>query len=509
VWDKARHNLVMGVPATTARDARSFSKAHTRGAWRRTASRVVAATLAAAGAGFVAFTTLVGQGCAKEAPKPSAPEPIVIGVSLGLSKDLASFTVPLRDAVRSAEGEINAGGGLLGRPVRFEVVDDKSDEGDGVKQVARDFAAKKVVAVIGPISSGQVKATQKIYADQQILQITPAATSVELTDSQPIGNRFLFRTTPADDFQGAAVVLFAARTPRGLSDAGAPDTDGGAPATCTRLSIVYIDNPYGTSMTKVIADNFPKRGGTITSQNKISLDTESSYADLVEKIIGADLSVSPECLAIISYEKAAAQFIKDFKASSRWPALERKGFFFIGTDGVFTQGFLEASRTNPSDDTSPSSAEDAVYGTNPDTTPRTTEYNAFRTIFTSYFPLPAADEGPAFAANTFDAAVLIAFAIQKAGTIDDRTGLRDALRDVSRPGGRPISPSEIREGLLELRGGGDIDYKGASGNVNFEDNGNVTSGFIIWQSVRDKQSNKVVYKTIARFGSEELMEQIR
>ena len=74
--------------------------------------------------------------------------------------------------------------------------------------------------------------------------------------------------------------------------------------------------------------------------------------------------------------------------------------------------------------------------------------------------------------------------------------------------GDSISPAEIREGLLELREGGDIDYKGASGNVNFEDNGNVTSGFIIWQSLRDS-SNKVVYRTIARFTSEELLEQIR
>ena len=125
---------------------------------------------------------------------------------------------------------------------------------------------------------------------QKILQLTPAATSVELTDIQPATDRFLFRTTPADDFQGAAVVLFAARTPRGLTDAGTPQsdgTDGGTTpisSTCSRLSIVYIDNPYGSSMAKVIADNFPKRGGEIASQNKIPLEAESSYQALAESI---------------------------------------------------------------------------------------------------------------------------------------------------------------------------------------------------------------------------------
>lgn len=490
----------MAVPATTRCHAPAPS-AH-RGLWRRKVSRIVAVALATAGGGVFALTAFAGQGCGSDAPKPSAPAPIVIGVSLGLSKDLGSFTAPLRDSIRSAEGELNAGGGLLGRPVRFDVVDDRSDEGEGVKQVARDFVAKQVVAVIGPVSSGQVKATADIFSLAKILQITPAATSVELTSLQPKTDRFLFRTTPADDFQGAAVALFAARTPRGLT--GSTDA-GGAGAGCKKLAVVYIDNSYGTSMAKVIAEDFPKNVASATvTQHKIPLGAETNYESLVSDIIGE----SPECLAIISYEKAGAQFIRDFKADPGWSALAEKGFFFIGTDGIYTQGFLEASRTNPSDETSASSAEDAVYGTNPDTTPRTNEYNAFRTIFTSYYPLASGDEGPAFAANTFDAAILIAFAIQKAGRIDDRTALRDAVREVSRPGGRPISPSEIREGLLELRGGGDIDYKGASGNVNFEDDGNVTSGYIVWQPIRDGRSNKVAYKTIARFASDEL-EQVR
>src|SRR5215510_13376168 len=78
-------------------------------------------------------------GCEEHPPKGEAPQPIVIGVSLGLTKDLDTFAAPLRDAVKAAEGEINAGGGLLGRPVLFDVVDDRSDEGDFVKDVAEGF----------------------------------------------------------------------------------------------------------------------------------------------------------------------------------------------------------------------------------------------------------------------------------------------------------------------------------------------------------------------------------
>ncbi len=476
----------------------------------RLGARIAAAGLVAGGCLLFASVAFVEQGCVKEAPKPSAENPIVVGVSLGLTGDLSSFAAPLRDAVRTAEAEINAGGGLLGRQVRFDIVDDRSDEKDFVVSTARSFADRGVAAVIGPVSSGQVKLTQDILAAKQIIQISPSATAVELTDIQPVEDRFLFRTTPADDFQGAAVILFATKTPRGLGDAGvgAPVDGGGASTTCNRLALVYIDNPYGTSMAKVVSDNFPKRGGPnqrkIVSQQKIPLESKADYNDIIPDIIRSE----PECLALIAYEKAAAQFVKDFKNSSGYQALDEKGFFFIGTDGVFTQGFLDLSQQDPSNEASPSTAE-GVYGTNPDTQPGTTEYNAFKTIYGTYFPLGTATDAPAFAANTFDAAILIAFAIQKAGSATDRIAVRDALKEVSRPGGRPVSPAEIGEGLAELRNGGDIDYKGASGSVDFQDNGNVPGGFIVWQAVREKPDTPVVYKTVARFGIEELVEQVR
>jgi len=449
----------------------------------------------------VVSAAAVGQGCTNEAPKPSAEPPIVIGVSLGLTGDLGSFSAPFRDAVRCAEGELNAGGGLLGRPVRFDIVDDRSDEKDYVLRVSDDFVRQNVAAVIGPVSSGQVKLTQGILGAAQIIQIVPSATSLELTDVQPASDRFLFRTTPADDYQGAAVMLLASKTPQGLGSASPPANP------CTKLALVYIDNAYGTSMAKVIRDNFPKRGvaNEIVADELIPLEVKSDYGAEVSRIMATD----PQCLAIISYDKAAAQFITDFKKdAAKFESFKQKGFFFIGTDGIFTQGFLDSSRADPSDVKSPSTAE-GVFGTNPDTQPGTAEYNAFRTLFGTYFPLGNAKDAPSFAANTFDAAILIAFAIQKAGSSTDRVALRDALKEVSRPGGRPISPSEINDGLAELRLGNDIDYKGASGSVDFADNGNVPGGFIVWEAARDNDSGAVVYRTAARFSIEELAEQLK
>ena len=475
-------------------------------------TRAVALALFATSAAAVGSTLTVEGGCTSKAPAPSAQPPILIGVSLGLTKGLAAFAKPLREAVRAAEGQINASGGLLGRQVTFEVQDDESDEDKGiVERIAHDFVARGAVAVIGPLGSQQVVKTQAIYAAGNVIQISPSATSTDLTTIQPEGDRWLFRTTPADDFQGAAVLLFARRTPRGLADGGAPPAvDGGPPTSCTKLAIVQVDNAYGKSMADVIEKNFPKRSGQpVAIRQTVSVNLVDSYADVVNKV----MPLAPDCLALIAYDDVAAPFVRDFKADTRFAALQKKGFFFIGTDGVFTEGFLNGGRQNPSDPTSPNIAE-GVFGTNPDTQPGTKEYNEFRTIYSSYAPLGKKADGvtpndaPAFTANTFDAAILIALAIQRAGTIVDRNAVREALLEVATPPGRPYTPAQIGDALLAVRQGEDIDYKGASGSVDIEPNGNVKSGFIVWEAFRDT-AKKVDYRTVGRFTLDELLDELK
>jgi branched-chain amino acid transport system substrate-binding protein len=442
-------------------------------------------------------------GCADKAPASSAPPPILVGVSLGLSKGLAAFARPLRDAIRVAEGEINAAGGVLGRRVVFDVQDDESDEDRGiVDRIANDFVARGAVAVIGPLGSQQVVKTQAIYAKGNVIQITPSATSTDLTTLQPSGDRWLFRTTPADDFQGAAVLLLARRTPRGLGDGGAPQVDGGPPSTCSQLALVHVDNAYGKSMADVIAQNFPKGGGTLTIRKALSVKLVGSYADVASEII----KQKPECLALIAYDDVGAPFVRDFKADPGYAALATKGFFFIGTDGIYTDGFLVGGRQNEADPTSPNSSE-GFFGTAPDTQPGTKEYNEFRALFSSRVPL-GTKEAPSFAANSFDAAVLLALAIQRAGTVDDRNAVRRALVEVATPPGRPYTPAQLGEALLAAKQGDDLDYKGASGAVDLEPNGNVKSGFLVWEAYRTPDK-RVDYRITGRFAIDELVDQLK
>lgn len=461
-----------------------------------TTTRWGLATLAA-----IASVVVVAPGCSEDAPKPSSPEPVVIGVALGLTGNFKDFAAPLRNAVSVAEGEINASGGLLGRPLRFLVLDDQSSEREDIDAIAQRFVDEKVAAVVGPLGSSQVARTQAVLGPAQILQIVPAATSTELSTVQPRDDRYLFRTTPADDFQGAAVMLLAERTPAGVAGG---TTDGGVAATCQRLAIVNIDNAYGNPMAQLIADFWPKRAGRqIAIREVIPKDLLPDYKAVVAKVV----ATNPQCLALISYDDVAAQFFRDFRESPQFATLSSSGFFFIGTDGIYTKGLLLNGAENQSDPTSTNSAE-GVFGTNPDTQPGSREYNELRTLYASYFAIAANADVESFVANTFDAAVLAALAVQQAGSATDRVRIRDAMLEIARPPGRVFTPAQIGDALQAIRRGEDVDYKGASGNVDFDGAGNVTAGFIVWKAAR-KADKTLDFETVGRLSAEELSERIR
>lgn len=81
--------------------------------------------------------------------------------------------------------------------------------------------------------------------------------------------------------------------------------------------------------------------------------------------------------------------------------------------------------------------------------------------------------------TAYDAAYLLALAIQKAGTTDGEA-VRDALYEVSAAPGEKINPGEWAKAVQLLKEGKDIDYEGASGPVDFDQNGDVPGTFVMW-----------------------------
>ncbi|KAA5611054.1 branched-chain amino acid ABC transporter substrate-binding protein [Rhodovastum atsumiense] len=124
-----------------------------------------------------------------------------------ITGNYASFGAQLKAGAEQAVADINARGGVLGQKLVLEVGDDACDPKQAVS-VANDFAAKGVKLVAGHFCSGSSIPASKVYAEEGILQISPASTNPKYTDE---GSWNTFRTCGRDDQQGVVAGKFIAR----------------------------------------------------------------------------------------------------------------------------------------------------------------------------------------------------------------------------------------------------------------------------------------------------------
>jgi branched-chain amino acid transport system substrate-binding protein len=434
----------------------------------RLAHGITLALLALAGVSIA--STLPSCGGSSSSSNSSAAQGsdvIVIGVSDTLTGGLKGIGVPLQNSIRLAEQYINSLGGILGKRVKYVVEDDQSDEGDIVRATVQKLLGGGAVAIIGPNGSGQVAAVQDFLNQQQVLEISATATSTAL--SKP--GSYFFRTVPPDNYQGAAVVTVATRGPLGLAN-----PDAGAGTACKKMALFYYTNTYGTAMAGVIKTGFASQG-TIATDIQVDTAVKADYKAEVAQIVAA----KPDCLAMIVYDDVGDVFMRDLMAATTPPpAGWNPSFFVIGTDGVYTEDFIVNGRANKANPTSPTVVE-GVYGTNPNTNPANRpEYNEFKNLYLSQFSLPSGQtELDAYTANEFDAAILIALAIEKAGGTDDKQKLRDSLIAISTTG-KAFTPGTLLDGIRNIREGVPAKYSGASGDLVFSADGNVVAGYIVW-----------------------------
>ena len=104
-----------------------------------------------------------------------------------------------------AVSEINAKGGINGKKVKLESMDDKGDATEASNAYNKLAGDNNVLAVAGPTISATTAAVAPLADQSKLVTIAPAATS----DSIETGN-YLFRTCFKDSYQGEVAARFAA-----------------------------------------------------------------------------------------------------------------------------------------------------------------------------------------------------------------------------------------------------------------------------------------------------------
>ena len=125
---------------------------------------------------------------------------ITIATAGPMTGQYASFGEQMRRGAEMAVRDLNASGGVMGQKLRLEIGDDACDPKQAVA-VANQLASKGVRFVAGHFCSGSSIPASNVYAEEDVLQISPASTNPKLTERN-LSN--VFRVCGRDDQQGGA-----------------------------------------------------------------------------------------------------------------------------------------------------------------------------------------------------------------------------------------------------------------------------------------------------------------
>ena len=168
----------------------------------------------------VAMTALVAFG-------GNAWADILVGIGAPITGPNAVFGAQIQKGAEQAAADINAAGGINGEQIKVSVGDDVSDPKQGIS-VANKFVADGVKFVVGHFNSGVSIPASEVYAENGILEISPASTNPTYTER---GLWNTFRTCGRDDQQGTVAGGYLAAN---FKDA--------------KIAVIHDKTPYGQGL---------------------------------------------------------------------------------------------------------------------------------------------------------------------------------------------------------------------------------------------------------------------
>ena len=157
----------------------------------------------------------------------SAWADMLVGVAGPITGPNAAFGAQLQKGAEMAVADINAAGGVNGEQISLSIGDDVSDPKQGIS-VANKFVADGVKFVVGHFNSGVSIPASEVYAENGILEITPAATNPVFTER---GLWNTFRVCGRDDQQGEVAGAYIAAN---FKDA--------------KVAVIHDKTPYGQGL---------------------------------------------------------------------------------------------------------------------------------------------------------------------------------------------------------------------------------------------------------------------
>lgn len=335
-------------------------------------------------------------GCAK---KDSGT--ILIGGLAPLTGEIAVYGNSVKNAASMAFDEINAKGGVLGKQIKYKVLDEKGDPAEAINAYNR-LMSENIVALLGDVTSKPSIAVAELAAKDGILMLTPTASAPDVT--KPGSN--IFRVCFLDPFQGAAMATFAADSLKAKT-----------------VAVLYnTSDDYSQGLASSFKTQAESLGLTVINYEGYGADDKDFKAQLT-KIA----SSNPDALFIPDYyAKDALIATQAREAGISAPILGADGW-----DGVLTS--VDASNLSVLND---------VYFSNHYSVQDTSEKVA---AFVKNYTAKYGEAPNALAALAYDAAYMMAQTITTAGSTDSKA-LVKAMSEIKYEG---------VTGTIQYKGSGD------------------------------------------------------
>lgn len=364
---------------------------------------------------------------------------LVIGAVLPQSGNLAQLGPPMIEGARMAVEDINKAGGINGKPVRLIVKDDGGGGDNALAQTSVDelINNEKVDAIVGAAASGTTKEIIDKITSAGIVECSPSNTGSDLSTWADKG--LYFRTPPADDLQAQALA-------KAITDDGKQN-----------VAIIAQNTDYGTGFVRYLEPALTGSGPKVVAD--VTYDEAGTAFDAeVEQVVASE----PDAVALIGYPEDGGKVLAE---------MIKQGVDFKETTIYVTDG-LQSNELYKAVDESKPAVTEGIRGTAASAAPANGA-PFFPDAFKAFAPEVAS---PIYSAQSYDCVMAIALAAQKTGS-DAPFDIASEITNITRGEADDATTCNTAADCIKAAtDGGDINYDGASGALDFNDAGEPSAG---------------------------------
>jgi branched-chain amino acid transport system substrate-binding protein len=387
---------------------------------------------------------------AKASGQPST-DPLKIGSLLPETGSLAFLGPPEFAGVDVAIKEINAAGGVLGKPVTHIRGDSGDDKTDTANQTVDRELGQGAQAIVGAAASGVTKLVIDKITGAGAVEFSPANTSDEFTCWKD--NGLYFRTAPPDVLQAQALAELMA-------------ADG-----AQRVTIMARNDPYGSGLANNTEQNLLAAGIPKDQIQKVIYDPNAtSYNTEIDNI----RQFNPDAIAVIGFDES-----KKILTRMNEVQIGPKQKLVYGTDGNMGNALGEGL---------PAGLLSGMKGT----TPLTKLSGDFQQRLKQQDP-KLVDFN--YAGESYDAVMLIALAAEEAKSTKG-TDIASQINGITKDGEKCNTFAKCKE---IIDSGGNPDYDGVTGKLDFTaagEPGTGSYGILKFNAQNKIDENAIEYRVV-------------